>query len=166
MLTQHWVAQTPEAGIGSDPTRTEEFTVRRIGGFGIARVRLTVQGEKLRFTIAGGVGLAYRSLLLTRDTTSVKNPDFRDGYVPDAESYLSPVLSIEPSVQYRVGPHTGIALGFSMLVESPRTFDQIPTTKPEKGHSLGPGTLNTPGYQLATGTQVYLGPFIGMMFGP
>jgi len=54
----------------------------------------------------------------------------------------------------------------SLLVESPRTFDQIPTTKAESGHRLGPSGLTTPGYELATGTQVFFGPFIGMMFGP
>ena len=33
-------------------------------------------------------------------------------------------------------------------------------------HSLGPSGLTTPAYDLATGTQVFVGPFIGMMFGP
>ncbi len=164
--TLNWGPSSTDPGIGPDPARKEEFAVHRFGGFGIARVRLTLQGEKLRFSIAGGVGLSYRSLLLTRDTTATANPALHDAYVPDAESYLSPILSLEPSIQYRVGPHTAIALGVSLLVDSPRAFDQIPTTKAEGGHSLGPSGLTTPAYQLATGTQVFLGPFIGMMFGP
>jgi hypothetical protein len=164
--TLNWGPSSTDPGIGPDPARKEEFAIHRIGGFGIARVRLTLQGEKLRFSVAGGVGLSYRSLLLTRDTTAASNSALHDAYVPDAEWYLSPILSLEPSIQYRVGPHTAIALGVSLLVDSPRAFDQIPTTKPEGGHSLGPSGLTTPGYQLATGTQVFLGPFIGMMFGP
>lgn len=164
--TLTWGASTTDPGIGPDPARTEEFAVRRVGGFGIMRVRLTFQGEKLRFSVAGGVGLSYRSMLLTRDTTSAANRAFRDAFVPDAEGYLSPVLSLEPSLQYRIGPHTAVALGLSMLVESPRSFDQIPTTKQEPGHSLGPSGLTTPAYELASGTQVFIGPFIGMMFGP
>jgi hypothetical protein len=164
--TLNWQNSNTNAGVGTDPARKEEFAVRRLGGFGIMRVRLTIQGEKLRFSIAGGVGLSYRSMLLTRDTTSVANPDLRDAFVPDAESYLSPVISLEPSVQYRVGPHTAFALGLSMLVESPRAFDQIPTTKAERAHRLGVSGITTPQYQLATGTQVFIGPFIGMMFGP
>jgi hypothetical protein len=159
-------ASNTNPGLSADPARTEEFAVRRVGGFAIARVRLTMQGEKIRFSVAGGVGLSYRSMLLTRDTTADANPALRDGFVPDAESYLSPVISLEPGVYYRLGPHTGIGLGVSMLIESPRAFDQIPTTKLERGHSLGPAGLNTPGYQLASGTQVFIGPFIGMMFGP
>ena len=161
-----WNASNTDPGIGPDPARTEEFAIHRVGGFGALRIRLTFQSEKLRFSVAGGVGLSYRSMLLTRDTTADSNPALRDAFVPDAQSYLSPILSFEPSLQYRLGPHTAVALGFSMLVESPRTFDQIPTTKQEGGHSLGPSGLTTPAYELASGTQVFVGPFIGMMFGP
>lgn len=164
--TLSWGPSSTDPGIGPDPARKEEFAIHRIGGFGIARVRLTLQGDKLRFSVAGGVGLSYRSLLMTRDATSTANPALRDAFVPDAESYLSPILSFEPSIQYRIGPHTAVALGVSLLVDSPRAFDQIPTTKAEGSHSLGPSGLTTPAYQLATGTQVFVGPFIGMMFGP
>ena len=169
--SQKWVASSTDPGFGDDPPRTEDFSVRRIGGFGIARIRLTLQGEKLRFSIAGGVGIAYRSLVLTRDATR-DSDGATDKLVTDAQSYLSPILSLEPSLQYRIGPHTAVALGFSLLVESPRSFDQIPTTKGEKlhGFSNGPAApasaVTTPAYELATGTQVFIGPFIGMMFGP
>jgi hypothetical protein len=164
--TLRWGASTTDPGVGPDPARSEEFTVRRVGGFGVARVRLTFQGEKLRFSVAGGVGLSYRSMHMTRETTADANSAVREAFVPGAQGYLSPVLSLEPSLQYRLGPHTAVALGISMLVESPRAFDQIPTTKQEGGHSLGPSGLTTPAYELATGTQVFVGPFIGMMFGP
>jgi PEGA domain len=165
--TLNWVGSSTDPGIGSDPARTEEFTVRRIGGFAIFRIRVTVQGEKLRFSMAGGVGLSYRSMLMTRDTTTTTaNPQLREAFVPDAQTYLSPVISLDPSIQYRLGAHTAVALGLSLLVESPRTFDQIPTTPQESGHKLGAGGLTTPQYELATSTQIFIGPFIGMMFGP
>ena len=164
--TLNWGPSSLDPGFGPDPARTEEFKVRRVGGFGVMRVRLTLQGEKLRFSVAGGVGLSYRSVLLTRDTKATDPALPPDVFVPDGQSYLSPVLSLEPSIQYRLGAGTAIALGLSMLVESPRSFDQIPTTKQEGGHSLGPSGLTTPAYELASGTQVFIGPFIGMMFGP
>jgi hypothetical protein len=164
--TLKWGPSSTDPGLGPDPARTEEFTVRRIGGLAALRVRLTFQGEKLRFSVAGGVGLSYRSMLLTRDATAEANPAFRDAFVPDSQGYLSPVLSLEPSLQYRLGPHTAVALGLSLLVESARAFDQIPATKAEGGHQLGPSGLTTPAYELTSGTQVFVGPFIGMMFGP
>ncbi len=161
-----WAASTTDPGLGPDPARVESFVVRRVGGFGIVRVRLTFQSEALRFGLAGGVGLAYSSLHLSRETTAAANSNARDVFAPDAEGYLSPVLSLEPSIQYRLTGHTTVALGLSLLVESPRSFDQIPTTPKSGGRSLGPSGLTTPAYELATGTQVYIGPFIGMMFGP
>ena len=165
--TLNWGPSSTDPGLGPDPARTEDFTVRRIGGFGMFRIRLTLQGEKLRFSVAAGVGLAYRSMLMTRDTTAtVANTQVRDAFVPGAENYLSPIISLDPSIQYRLGASAAIALGVSLLVESPRTFDQIPTTRQDGGHRLGPSGLTTPGYELATGTQVFFGPFIGMMFGP
>jgi len=164
--TLTWAASSVDPGIGPDPARREEFAVRRIGGLGVFRIRLTVQGEKLRFSAAAGVGLSYRAMVLERDTRALANADLRDVYVPDAQSYLSPVLSLEPSIGYRLTPKTAVMLGLSLLVESPRAFDQVPTTLPEGGHRLGPSGLTTPRYELATGTQVFLGPFIGMMFGP
>lgn len=168
--TMNWNASSNDPGIGPDPARKEEFNIHRIGGFGIMRVRLTFQGEKLRFSVAGGVGLSYRAMILTRDTTS--GTEGRDVLVTDSDGYLSPVLNLEPSIQYRLGKTTAVALGLSMLVESPRAFDQIPTSKSENGHVLSngeklpPSGLTTPAYQMATGTQVFIGPFIGMMFGP
>ena len=161
-----WAASSTDPGIGADPARTEEFAIRRVGGFAIFRIRVTIQGEKLRFSMAGGVGLSYRSMLMTRDTVATANSAFREVFVPDAQGYLSPVISLDPSIQYRLGAHTAIALGVSLLVESPRAFDQIPTTPQEGGHRLGPSGLTTNQYELATGTQTFIGPFIGMMFGP
>jgi hypothetical protein len=169
--TLKWGPSSTDPGFGPDPARKEEFTVRRIGGLGALRVRLTLQGEKIRFSVAGGVGLSYRSLILTRDT-SRDSDGAKDALVPDAQGYLSPVLSFEPSIQYRLGAHTAVALGLSVLAESPRAFDQIPTTKAENGHGFSngpaapPSGLTTPAYELASGTQVFIGPFIGMMFGP
>ena len=164
--TLTWGPSSTDPGVGPDPARTEDFAVRRAGGFAALRIRYTLQSEKIRFSIAGGVGLSYRSMFMTRDTTATANAAFREAYVPDAQGYLSPVISLEPSIQYRLSPKVSVALGVSLLVESPQTFDQVPTTPQESGHNLGPSGLTTPQYELATGTQVFLGPFIGMMFGP
>lgn len=164
--TLTWNASSVDPGIGPDPARTEEFAVRRVGGFAIARVRLTVQGETIRFSVAGGVGLSYRAMFLDRDTTLAANSQVRDVFVPDAQSYVSPVVSLEPTIQWRFTPTTALAVGAALLVESPRAFDAIPTTPEDGSRRLGQSGLTTPQYELATGTQIYIGPFIGVMFGP
>lgn len=164
--TLTWSQADLDPGFGPNPARREEFHVRRLGGALAARVRLTFQGEKIRFSVASGVGLAYRVMLLDRDTVSLTDSTHRDVHIPDAQSYLSPVLSLEPSVQYRLGQHLAVALGLSLLVENPAAFDQTPTTNREQGRRLGPNGLDTPSYELATSTQIYVGPFLGLMFGP
>jgi hypothetical protein len=162
-----WVASSNDLGIGSDPPRTEDFALYRVTALGAIRIRLTLQGEKLRFSAAAGVGLSNSWVFMKRVVTSTQDPTLQDGYAPGAQSYLGPVLSIDPSIQYRLTPGVAVALGITMLVESPRAFDQIPTTPAQKtGHSLGPNPLSTPSYELASGAEVFLGPFVGMMFGP
>lgn len=173
--TLTWAASSTDPGFGADPARKEEFNVRRVGGLGAFRIRLTHQWDKIRLTAAAGVGLSYRVMFLDRDSTATNLPGARDVFVPDTQSYVSPVLSFEPQVQYRLSATTGLGLGLAILVESPRAFDQIPTSPAEGGHRLcvpnaSPpqcaGSINTPRYEFASGTQVYMGPFISMMFGP
>ena len=169
--TLKWGPSSTDPGFGPDPARTEDFSVRRVGGFGIVRVRLTLQGEKLRFSVAGGVGLSYRSLLLTRDTT--RDADrARDAFVPDAQSYLSPIAlaRAEPPVPAR-SAHRDRARPLDARREPARVRSD-PDDEGRGGHGFSngpaapPSGLTTPAYELASGTQVFIGPFIGMMFGP
>lgn len=161
-----WNASSVDPGIAADPPRTENFTIRRAGGFLTARVRLSLQTEKFRFSVASGVGIAYRALFLERETVSKADSNLRDVYLPDAQGYWSPVFSFEPTVQYRATPTMAVALGLSLLVESPRSFGDIPTTAPDGDRRLGPSGLTTRAYELASGTQVFIGPYVGLMFGP
>jgi len=171
-VTLDWNASTTDPGLGPDPARTEEFKIRRAGGHGALRVRYTIQGEKIRFSIAAGVGLANRIMFLARDTTAKANSADADKFVTDSGlSYWSPILSFGPSVQYRLTSAVAVALGLHLLFENPTTFkDKPPTTEREGFRRLGSGPtsvgLSTPAYEVASGTQVYFGPFIGMMFGP
>lgn len=167
--TRTWAAASTDPGaFAPDPARTEEFAIRRAGGAGALRVRLTLQGEKLRFSMAAGAGLSYRVLAMQRDTRLTADASQRSAFVPDPQSYLSPVLSVEPGVQYRLGPATAIAVGVTLLLENPNAFDSVPKTPPSSGERIGPtgSGLTTRSYDLATDTQLYVGPFLGMMFGP
>ncbi|HEU4409271.1 MAG TPA: PEGA domain-containing protein [Polyangiaceae bacterium] len=165
-----WGPSSTDPGIGPDPPRVEDFTVRRFGGLAAARVRFTAQGEKLRFTVAGGVGVSRRLLALERDTRAKDDPSLRDVFATPADvGYWAPVVSLDPMLMYRLGGPTALGLGVSLLVESPSTFlndKQTPTTAPEGNHRLGPSGLTTPAYELASGTQFFVGPFVAIMFGP
>ncbi|MCU0681085.1 MAG: PEGA domain-containing protein [Polyangiaceae bacterium] len=166
-----WGPSSTDLGIGPDPARIEDFTIRRFGGMGAARVRYTAQSEKIRFTVAGGVGISRRLMTLERTTEAKDEPKPPNDRVitPDPLGYWAPVVSFEPMILYRLGGPTAIGVGISLLLESPSTFlndKKTPITNPEGNRRLGASGLTTPAYELASGTQFYLGPFIGMMFGP
>lgn len=164
-----WGPSSTDPGVGPDPPRVEDFTLRRFGGLAAARVRFTAQGERLRFTVAGGVGVSRRVMAFERRTTAKDDPNLRDAAAASDIGYWAPVVSFDPMLLYRLGGPTAIGLGVSLVVESPSTFlngKKTPTTDAEGNHRLGQSGLTTPPYELASGTQFYIGPFIGMMFGP
>jgi hypothetical protein len=164
--THGWLNSSPDGGIGPDPARNEEYKFRRIGGLGAARVRYTLQGEKLRFSAAAGVGLSTRTIFLERSTVAVSDANLRDKLVTDGQGYLSFALNIEPSIQYRITEGVAAMLGLSLTLDNPTSLDDVPRSQSEAGHRLGPAGLSTPAYELTSGTQAWMGAFLGMMFGP
>lgn len=161
-----WLNSSPDGGIGPDPARKEEYSYRRVGGLGAARVRYTIQGEKLRFSAAAGVGLSTRTIFLERHTVSSSDPALQDKLVTDGQGYLSFALNIEPTIQYRITEGVAAMLGFSLTLDNPTSLDDVPRSKAEGGHRLGAAGVTTPAYDLTSGTQVWTGLFVGMMFGP
>lgn len=155
-------------GLGPDPARTEDFLIGRAGGFLLGRTRLSFQTAGLRGSVAVGVGASYRVSFLTRDTTGPA--PLRDGFASNAVGSVSPALSLDGSIAPRLGEKLSLPIGLLMLAESPNAKifgDQIPRTDPDNTRQLAPGVgLSTPSYQLAVGPQVYLGLYIGIMFGP
>lgn len=168
-MKNDWNAASTDPGIGPDPARLEEFNLRRFGGMGLARVRLTWQSSKIRFGFAAGAGVSYRAMVLERVTTAKDGSGIRDAFVSDSPSYVSPVVAIEPTVMYRLNRGVAVSLGVQMFLETPSSFmngRETPKTAPERNHSLGLRSLTTPSYELASNVQIFVGPVLGMMFGP
>ena len=150
----------------AEPARDEEFTIARFGGGGALRLRLLIPIDRFRITSAFGAGLAYRYMLLGRDTTAADGgtSEISD----DGLGYLTPVLSFELAGQVRLTGTTSLALGFNLWLE--HAGDDLKTAQNNDavltGGSGGPQPQNTPPYDMATGTQLFMGPFLGFQFGP
>ena len=86
--------------------------------------------------------------------------------VGDGQGYLSFALNLEPSIQYRITEGIAAMFGFSLTIDNPTSLDDVPRSKAESGHRLGPAGLTSPSYELTSGTQAWMGLFVGMMFGP
>ncbi len=147
------------------PARDEEFMMARVGGGGALRVRVLFPFSFFRLTAAAGVGLSYKHVFMTRDTTAQTGATER--YVDDV-GYFSPVLSGELAGQFHVHGSTAVVVGLQTWLE---TAGDEATTEPDPkarltGHDLIPAPLATPGYDVATGAQFYLGPVVGFQWGP
>jgi hypothetical protein len=148
------------------PARDEKLTIFRAGPMGAIRARATLQNRVVRGTFAAGIGLSYKQVFLQRKATSADG-SLSDTYSPDSVSYVSPGISIDAAVQLRVGQATALALGLMLWAEN--AGSSAATAPPANRNLGGNGQLvpiATPQYHLATGSQTFLGPYLGMMFGP
>jgi hypothetical protein len=156
----------------SFPPRDEKFTSARAGGLAAVRVRATLDGRIVRGTIAGGVGISYRQLFMKRDTTTTDGTNRVDVFSPTSDSgvsYVSPAITVEASAQIRVTPTVALSAGLLMIADHASTDATTTPASPGRfvgGNNQTPSPVATPSYHLATGAQVFLGPFVGMAFGP
>jgi hypothetical protein len=150
----------------AQPAREEQFTIGRFGGGAALRARLLIPVDRFRFTGAIGIGFAYKYLLLARDSESVDGATSRVS--ADGADYFSPVMSIELGAQVRISGSTSFAIGGQLWLE--HAGDGI-ETQPESDTVLTksgeiPQAQATPAYDMASGSQLYIGPYLGFQFGP
>ncbi|MGO9839073.1 MAG: PEGA domain-containing protein [Polyangiaceae bacterium] len=178
--TAHFTGLAPSGAAlpASMPARNETFTFVRAGGLGAFRARATFQGSVIRATFAGGLGFSYKVMLMQRTaTTTAEQPQLSTTYVPSAISYVSPALTLEAAIHFRASPILAIAVGLELWAEN-ASIAGTNSTPPGPPEPLGnpnatanspnatPQFIATPAYHLATGPQVFLGPFVGLQFGP
>lgn len=166
--TLSW-ANAPTAtagGVQSNPARDEEYTFRRAGGMLLARIRITKQWQKIRLTLPLGAGVAYRIMSVNR-LARAKDTGAADSFTPDSVSYFSPAIQIEPSVGYRITKGIAVTLGFQFSIEAAGGFhSDNPVSAGSQTHRLGVAGLSSPPLTLASNSQIFIGPTLGMMFGP
>ena len=126
--------------------------------------------RRVRGTLAGGVGFAYRELFMEREAVTTDGTNRSDKFVPNPTGYFSPALTAEGAIHIRVSPTLAIAVGLEMLADN-ASMGGSTTGGPEPGHTVAapnqtPAPIPTPQYHFASGPQVFLGPFLGMQFGP
>jgi hypothetical protein len=154
----------------STPARDETFTFLKGGGVGALRVRATFQTRRIRGTFAAGPGISYRLGGFKRDAVTTDGTDMKNVWVPGLVSYASPAVSAEGALHLRLSGAFAIALGLELLVENASTWGSTATESSNSQKLFGvnqlPTPIATPGYHLASGPQVMIGPFLGMAFGP
>lgn len=151
----------------AQPAREEKFTIAAFGGAAMLRARLVTKFSRVRLNFAIGPGLSYRAFVMRRDTDA---QDGRTGFYSDlGASYVSALLSLEASVAFELGGSTAVSIGVTSWFE--HAGDDT-TSRPEERAVLTsndnrpPIPQATPAYDLANGPQWFVGPFLGLTFGP
>ncbi len=149
------------------PERTEDFLIVRVGGGMGFRLRLVEQVSSFRFSFALGPGLVYRTLGMDRNTTSPQGYEGR--YLDAGASYLSAYVNAEAAVGFLIGRSTALTLGVTTWIEnagdraeSAEDRAVLISTNPD----VPPRPQATPAYDLANGAQWFIGPQLGLAFGP
>jgi hypothetical protein len=147
--------------------RVEQFYFGRYGGVAALRARVSFQTPRVRGSLAAGFGLSIRQMPFERKAKTTDG--LENTYIDSSgQSYVSPALSLDGSVSLRVSPAIALSLGLMSLIE---TAGQDVVEPASKNQYLGkdntpPIAIPTPAYHLATSTQVFIGPYVGMQFGP
>jgi hypothetical protein len=154
----------------ASPGRDEDFTIGRTGGYLAVRARASTQWEKLRLTAAGGVGVAIKEMGVQRVATATDGSNGTDKFTAGGVVYTGAAISAELAAHYRLTPTMALSLGVEMLADN-ASMTGSTAVGPQPGHALltpsGQATrIPTPQYTLASGPQVFVGPFVGMIFGP
>jgi hypothetical protein len=146
------------------PARTESFTIARAGGMFALRARATIDGKHVRVAFAAGPGVSVHVMGLERDAATTDGT-MTDKFAAEPVTYVAPAVSLEMNAAYRLSKGVSITLGVSAWLEN---AGSSATTDADPNHYFLPsGTpLRTPSYRLASGTQFYLWPYVGMQFGP
>jgi hypothetical protein len=147
--------------------RVEQFAFLRLGGIAAIRARISAQTTRVRFSFAAGFGISVKDLLLERSATS--NSGGQNAYVDKSgHTYVSPALASDLSVALRVSPTMAVALGAILWFET--AGSDVTSASSGSQYLAGGSTpatpIPTPSYHLATGAQTFIGPYIGLQFGP
>ncbi|MGO8996150.1 MAG: PEGA domain-containing protein [Polyangiaceae bacterium] len=165
-------ATTPlENPLAVGEPRVEQFTFIRFGGMGAIRARISAQTNLLRFSFAAGFGLSIKDIFLIRQTQS--NSGGQNTYPNSSplgygQIYVSPALSGDLSLAIRASKTIAFAVGVVGMFESAGSNLTLPSSSTQAlgGGAQPPSPLPTPAYHLATGAQTFIGPYIGLQFGP
>ena len=157
----------------SAPARTESFSFLRIGGVAALRARAGFQTRALRGTFAAGPGVSYRLMQMERDAAATDGSGRVDKYVPTPVGYFSPAITADAALAFRLSPTLAVTVGAVFWADN-ASIAGSNAVPPTTGHTLatpgpsgaGAAPIPTPGYNLATGPQVFLGPYVGLQFGP
>jgi hypothetical protein len=143
---------------------TEAFLIYSIGGFAGVGPRVTTPGQNIRFTAGASPGLSIRSFTLKRnigvgvvDASAASASRTTFAIIGDA----SVLIGLSPSLKLMIGLFAWIDLGGPTV--TPEGDNRV-ITVPSGDHTVDTN-IPSPSYAVQRGTEIFVGPQIGVRFG-
>ena len=146
------------------PERDENFTIGRFGGGGAIRGRFVHEMKPFRFSAAAGPGLFYRVFAYQRQVMAADGSAGKNGET--GPSYVSLAFLLELSGEWEINDKLAMSLSLLSWFEAAGGGATSAARNDIFIDSNPPIPLATPAYQLASGPQWFLGPALGLVFGP
>ena len=141
---------------GATP-RKESYAFHRFGGTAGVGVRLMPKTQLVRPTLGVGAGVSFKAASYRREATG--GSDGENAYGSDFATYVAPALMIDGGIELGNTPGVRFYLGALLFAEFASSAAATAAPIPE-------GTpVPTRPLDLAVGTDIFIGPVIGMQFG-
>jgi hypothetical protein len=154
----------------AQPSRDEEFQIYRGGALAAVRVRGSFDIAPIRLSGALGAGLAWKKMGMLRTVTTTDGTDGTNEFAPEAVSYWSPGVTLDVGAHLMLGETTALTVGVWFWAETAgdgaRTEGESNRVITSDKDGVPPRPIATPSYDLANGDQIFVGPYVGMQFGP
>jgi hypothetical protein len=168
---QYQAYLSPAMSAHHGPMRTEEIGLDRFGAGGAFGARVTSQHSIIRFTAGSALGLAFRHVDAQVDAQfdNLPNPGCIDCRNSDHRSWnggagkVVPLLMFDASLLLGSTPGTKFQLGALAMVEF--YGEEGLVTDAQSDDDVSGIAYGHPGFQVAKGTELFIGPVLGLQFG-
>ena len=155
-------ATTATLSPAADPPRAHEtFSFLRVGGVAALRARVAFQRTSCAARCRGPRGLLSPHADGARRAAATSTGKALDKYVPDPVSYVSPAISPTERCSFASRRPSAIAVGVTFLADNASIAGNS-AVAPSPGHNP---LIPTPAKHRERAAS-YIGPFLGMQFGP
>jgi hypothetical protein len=161
---------TPAMSPHYGPVRHESYDLNRFGAGGAIGARVTSKHAIIRFSTGAAAGVAFRNIDAQVDAQFQNLPNTGCNNCPNSETRnwgssagkVIPVMMFDASLLLGSTPGTKFQIGTFALVEF---YGDPLSSQAQSPDNVGGLDYGRPAVQLVKGTEVFVGPMLGLQFG-
>ena len=166
------VTRGSSATPATDALRNESYDFHRFGGGGAVGVRVASKHPHVRFTGSFMLGAVAMGNIYNQTATAADSPGLTAQKTSATTTYGAPLLMMDAGVLLGAAGGVKFHLTGLFMAQFVGSAVQAPGLNTDgKPTNLGPNgammneAYSTPGLRVAQGTQVFIGPMLGLDFG-